>query len=88
MAAEVEHTAHLAARDPAPAGDRLGEVVLVPPCREEHEPHLAGTAGVCVERVDRAARIAGENGGTDEISVGDDVRGGRCGGRPSVGPDL
>ena len=85
VAAEVEHAAHLAARDPAPAGDRLGEVVLVPRAREEHEPHLAGAAGVGVERVDRAARIAGEGGGTDEVPVGDDVRGRAGGGHgPSV----
>ena len=89
VAAEVEHSAHLAACDSAPAGDRLGQVVLVPPSCEEDEPHLAGAAGVRVERVDRPARVAGEGGGTYEVPVGDDVRRGRGGGHgPSVRTHL
>ena len=83
VAAEVEHAAHLAAADAAPAGDGLGEPGLVPLAAGEHDPHLRPAAGVGVERVDRAERMGGKRGRAREVAVGDDVRAGRGSGHVS-----
>src|SRR5204862_2427064 len=54
--AEVERPADLGAAERAPAGDRLGEALLVPALGREHDPNLPRASGARCERPDRAPR--------------------------------
>src|SRR5205823_3685577 len=86
--AEVERPADLGAAQRAPAGDRLGEALLVPALGREYDPDLRRASGTGVERLDRALRPRAQRCRAGKVATGDDTGGGLggLGHAPTVRP--